>query len=441
MNRKQYALAMGIMLLPLVVNATAVETDDAGTGTEGRVLEGQNSANAPDTDENAKTSSEGLVLDDKGSANAPDTDENAAVDIEGSAPDGNTADPEQSAAAAAPEILWHAQAGTLTARIDWASIHQVVDALEDAGVRVKTHPSWEQVRISASFDDLPIQQAAERLFGKTFLLEWSVEPGQDAESSVEVATKGPVIRLLPVVDGEGAIAGETTPYDAEDLEALVDSNDWEQAIPALEAALLNGDEQQRAAALALMERRNVLGVDRNTLQAIAEEDANPERRQQALAAIGKRIHEPDAARDVLAHSLQNDPDANVRAAAKAALDELARDAEYLYKRDLKADPDSQAAPGSQTPSTRDKDISDYSLRDDASGLHAIAHGDADAARRQQALQAIGDRVHEPDASWAALTHALQNDPDANVRATAQSVMTNLNRRVKYLYKRDLESGR
>ena len=438
MNRKQYALAMGIMLLPLVANATAVETEDAGTGTEGPVLDGDKGANTPETDEHAKTGSEGLVLDEQAGADAPETDENAALDLEGRAPEGDTADPEQRAAAA-PEILWDAQAGTLTAHIDWASIDQVVDALEEAGVRVKTHPSWEQVRISATFADLPLQQAAEHLFGKTFLLEWSLEPSQESEASAEVATNGPYIRLLPIVDGE-AIAGEASAYDAETLEALVDANDWEQAVPALEAALLSGDDQQRAAALALMERRNVLGVDQNTLRAIAEEDANPERRQQALAAIGKRIHEPDASRDALANSLQNDPDPNVRAAAQEALDDLSRSAEYLYKRDLKTDPDSQAAPES-IPAVQDKDISDYGPLDNAGGLYAIAHGDGDAARRQQALQAIGDRIHEPDASWAALTHALQNDPDANVRATAQTVMNNMNRRVKYLYKRDLESGR
>lgn len=436
MNRTLFALAMGIALLPLTVNAVALETDyNPHAETEGLVSDANTGANAPQPGENAEAGTESPVLDEYGSANALETGNNAEASIESLAPDAYTAEGEQNEATTDPEIVWDAQTGMLTARIDWASIDRVVHALEEAGVEVKTHASWAQVRISASFDNLPLQQAAERLFGNTFMLVWSREPAENAESSAEVSTERPLIRLLSIVDGE-AIAGETSPYDAATLEALVASSPREEAVPALEAALLDGDDQLRAAALELIGRDYAHRVDPDILRAVAQEDANPEMRQQALAMIGGRIYEPEASRDALSQALQNDPDANVRAAAEAALSDLDRKAEYLYKKNPQAAPESQTDPGSQARSPLDDSL-DYSPLDNPAGLYAIAHGDPSAERRQQALGEIAKRIYEADASWDALNHAFQNDPDANVRATAQAEMFEMYKRARYLYKRKL----
>lgn len=233
-----------------------------------------------------------------------------------------------------PEIAWDATAGTVTARIGDASIEQVIHALDAEGVEVKAHDSWERVRISARFDDLPLHEATERLFGKSFILVGS-------KAASEGDPRRPFIRLLPVVEGytptsagAEAIAAKTTPGDVARLESVVESVDREEAVSALESALVDGDERLRAAALVLIGEQNILSVDNAILRTIAHEDANPALRQQAVKVFANRVHEPDASWKALNYSAHNDANANVRESAKAALSALSMRAAYLYKRDL-----------------------------------------------------------------------------------------------------------
>lgn len=242
------------------------------------------------------------------------------------------------------QLDWDRHAGTLSAHIEDAPIEEVTDALEREGIGVELHDSWRAARLSAEFEDLALDQAVQRLFGKGFILLWTADAVAAAADPEAGHSGQPVIRLLamgeyppPSTQAEKP-PEDTTARDAATLEALVESGTEDAILPALESALTDGSEALRAVALDLVEDQYILTMDNGVLRSVAHNDTDPALRRQALQIMAKRSHEPDAAWSALTHSVQNDSDANVREYARAALSELSMRAAWLYNRDLHLQP-------------------------------------------------------------------------------------------------------
>lgn len=239
---------------------------------------------------------------------------------------------------------------TLSARITQIPLGEVLQALaREARVAVYVRGSAEA--ISASFDELPLEEGVKRLLtGRDYTLAFErpapagrsprlieirilAEDGAGALTTISEATpaaeatptpvKPPASHSLDALAREVQQAREPAARIAA-LKALVEQGGTgEQAVAAATSALKDGDPQVRGAALRLA-REHGLVVENGTLHEIAVKDSSRQLRGQAWVELVERSETVEDERQRLNQAFQ-DPDPGIKGWAERKLAQIAEE--------------------------------------------------------------------------------------------------------------------
>ncbi|OOO01001.1 MAG: hypothetical protein USCGTAYLOR_02792 [Chromatiales bacterium USCg_Taylor] len=238
---------------------------------------------------------------------------------------------------------------TLSARITQIPLGEVLQALaREARVAVYVRGSAEA--ISASFDELPLEEGVKRLLtGRDYTLAFErpapagrsprlieirilAEGGAGALTTISEATPAPetipTSVKLPASHSLDALAREAQqarePARIAALKALVEQGGTgEQAVAAANSALKDGDPQVRGAALRLA-REHGLVVENGTLREIAVKDSSRQLRGQAWVELVERSETIEDERQRLNQAFQ-DPDPGIKGWAERKLAQIAEE--------------------------------------------------------------------------------------------------------------------
>lgn len=238
---------------------------------------------------------------------------------------------------------------TLSARITQIPLGEVLQALaREARVAVYVRGSAEA--ISASFDELPLEEGVKRLLtGRDYTLAFErpapagrsprlieirilAEDGAGALTTISEATPAPEATptsvKLPASQSFDALAREVQqprePARIAALKALVEQGGTgEQAVAAATSALKDGDPQVRGAALRLA-REHGLVVENGTLHEIAVKDSSRQLRGQAWVELVERSETVEDERQRLNQAFQ-DPDPGIKGWAERKLAQIAEE--------------------------------------------------------------------------------------------------------------------
>ena len=206
----------------------------------------------------------------------------------------------------------------------------LAEVQKKSGIKFHVRKTLPTDAVSASFRDVPVETAIQRLLGRDFDLVWfytAPKTGRGAPEPTEVWVVGRGERVGGLVAdaGQGAVRRQPKAGDSADLKArlaaiedLADHDDATKALPLLLGALNDQDPRIRAAAAeALGEVGDPSAVE--ALGGALAKDTDSDVREAAAEALGE-LGSPNAV-PVLRAGLK-DADEDVREAVVDALAEI-----------------------------------------------------------------------------------------------------------------------
>lgn len=253
----------------------------------------------------------------------------------------------------APTFLLSIRDNALSAKIENAPLGEVLKELaRQAHLEVYLRGSSAEEKVSARFDNLPLEEGIKRLLkGKDYTLTYDrTMPASSRVAEIRVISNGsgPITKIsdeaasVPTAkDPTGERPKSLEEKSIEELvrealqapdpaartaalKALVGREEEAKTLPTAVSALRDQDPQVRGAALEVLQGINATTATEPLVE-MALKDASPQLRLEALEELVGRS-EPQAALDYLKQALE-DGDPQIRSRAQDLFQEIAEDEE------------------------------------------------------------------------------------------------------------------